>query len=118
MKLVRVRTLEALLRERPDPAADLPRCLGIFEQVAQTVAYAHARSVIHRDLKPSNVMVGAFGEVPVMDWGPAKVLPRRDEPSPEPAAEPADGPVGTVRSGPDSDASRAGSVLGTPAYMA
>ena len=76
MKLVKGQTLAALLHERTNPPHDLPRFLAIFEQVCQTMAYAHARGVIHRDLKPSNVMVGSFGEVQVMDWGLAKVLPR------------------------------------------
>jgi serine/threonine-protein kinase len=48
--------------------------LTLFEQVCQTMAYAHAHDIIHRDLKPSNIMVGSFGEVQVMDWGLAKVL--------------------------------------------
>ena len=121
MKLVRGRTLSALLHERPRPHDDLPRFLGIFEQVCQTVAYAHARGVIHRDLKPSNIMVGSFGEVQVMDWGLAKVLKEggvSDEPpTPEQPAL-AVSVVQTVRSGSEADASQAGSVLGTPAYMA
>jgi serine/threonine-protein kinase len=97
MKLVKGKTLAALLRERrkdvggrtnketsessssfiPHPssfASDLPRFLGIALQVAHTLAYAHAKGVIHRDLKPANIMVGTFGEVQVMDWGLAKVL--------------------------------------------
>src|SRR5262249_28912990 len=82
MKLVEGKTLAALLEERnargrssADAAEDLPHFLGIFEQVCQAMAYAHARGVIHRDLKPANIMVGAFGEVQVMDWGFAKQLP-------------------------------------------
>jgi serine/threonine-protein kinase len=120
MKLVKGRTLAALLGERTDPRDDLPRFLGIFEQVAQTVAYAHARGVIHRDLKPSNVMVGSFGEVQVMDWGLAKVLAEggvADEHK-STAAPTDESMIRTVRSGSAQDESQAGSALGTPAYMA
>lgn len=74
MKLVRGQTLAKLLKDRPDPANERPRFLKIFEQICQTLAYAHTRKVIHRDLKPHNIMVGSFGEVQVMDWGLAKVL--------------------------------------------
>jgi serine/threonine-protein kinase len=144
MKLVKGQTLASLLAERNDrvgrgapdsPRAsgervaegpvrgsglpsthdDLPRFLSIFEAVCQTIAYAHARGVIHRDLKPTNVMVGSFGEVQVMDWGLAKVLPQggvADEGKSQPIHETI---IMTVRSGSES---QAGSVLGTPAYMA
>ena len=121
MKLVKGDTLAKLLASRQNPADGLPRFLSIFESIAQTVAYAHARGVIHRDLKPSNVMVGSFGEVQVMDWGLAKVLPRGGIVDDATAGKiPKDETViATARSGwGDSDLSRAGSILGTPAYMA
>ncbi|MBT8484189.1 MAG: protein kinase [Phycisphaerae bacterium] len=118
MKLVKGRTLSALLAERPDPAADRPRMLRTFEGVCQTVAYAHSRGVIHRDLKPSNVMVGAFGEVQVVDWGLAKVLDASGTPGERSRSNPFDTNIATVRTGDDHSGSLVGSVMGTPAYMA
>jgi serine/threonine-protein kinase len=115
MKLIKGRTLAELLAERPDPAHDLPRLLQIFEQVCQTVAYAHSKRVVHRDLKPSNVMVGAFGEVQVMDWGLAKVLDESGHPVPEAPAPTS--VIETVRTASPDARSHAGSVLGTYAYM-
>jgi serine/threonine-protein kinase len=122
MKLVKGRTLAQLLKDRPDPAQDRPRFLKVFEHVCQTLAYAHGRGVIHRDLKPANVMVGAFGEVYVMDWGLAKVVTAeaadRERRPPAP-----DVSVIRTRRGEDSSEvptgaqTQAGSVLGTPAYM-
>src|SRR5262249_43977853 len=111
MKLVKGRTLAELLKERRDLAEHLPRFLA----VCQTLAYAHSRGIIHRDLKPSNVMVGAFGEVQVMDWGLAKVL-TKENPSITPAGEPST--IFTVRTAADCLFSQAGTVVGTPAFMA
>src|SRR5213078_1024082 len=57
MKLVKGETLAALLAPRKDPTDDRARFLGIFQQICQTLAYAHSRGVLHRDLKPANIMV-------------------------------------------------------------
>jgi serine/threonine-protein kinase len=126
MKLVKGQTLAALLKDRIDSTADRPRLLAIALHVAQTLAYAHAKGVIHRDLKPSNIMVGAFGEVQVMDWGLAKVLAEGGIADEERASrlhqEPEDvTTIRTARSIGTADGfgtlTEAGSLLGTPAYM-
>ena len=121
MKLVKGHTLAQLLEARDGPGDDRPRFLSIFESIAQTVAYTHARGVIHRDLKPSNVMVGSFGEVQVMDWGLAKVLPRGGVVDDQKAGKDdrQETVIATARSGSDAPGlSRPGSAMGTPAYMA
>src|SRR5262245_1346348 len=118
MKLIKGSTLEAILQGRADPAAERGRLLGVFEAVCQAVGYAHAHRVIHRDLKPANVMVGAFGEVQVMDWGLAKVLG-------DPKSAPGEAPAATethagteVSPPPERGAdTQAGSLVGTPAFI-
>ena len=121
MKLVKGRTLATLLANRENPRSERARMIDIFESVCQTMAYAHSRGVIHRDLKPANIMVGAFGEVQVVDWGLAKVLARGGT-ADEKAAHQVHTQMTvleTVRSEGSGSGSESmfGSVLGTPAYM-
>ncbi len=104
MKKVSGRTLGALLGERTadqiNDRAVRARLLEIFFRVCQTVASAHKQGVIHRDLKPENIMVDDLGVVYVMDWGLAKALTEE-----------------AAGSQSDSGRTRAGAVMGTPAYM-
>jgi tetratricopeptide (TPR) repeat protein/serine/threonine protein kinase len=123
MKLIAGRTLADEMK-----SADRPRLLQAFLQVCQAVGFAHSRGIIHRDLKPGNVMVGAFGEVQVMDWGLAKLLASQErEGDGQLSAAPcvsvgsADPGATTAHRGAGEatdEQTQAGQVLGTPAYMA
>ena len=112
MKLVRGERLDAAAAR----LATLPERLRLFLRVCEPVAFAHARGVVHRDLKPENVMVGPFGEVLVLDWGIARVLSdagaeRSGRGGAEPAGE-------ATEKAPPAAGTAAGSVLGTPGFMA
>jgi serine/threonine-protein kinase len=82
------------------------RLLQAFQAVCLAVDFAHKNGWLHRDLKPANVMLGAFGEVYVLDWGLAR---RIDEVEPSSSGALA----------PDSQPglTNPGAVMGTPGYM-
>lgn len=145
MKRVRGRSLRELLAAPDAPGLDAR--LDIFRRVCDAVAFAHARGVLHRDIKSDNVMVGAFGEVLLMDWGLARPYGEgartggeAQEPAARGAGERGDAPLADVGEPPsaapvrpdgagaatvrvdrfegDAFRTRDGQVAGTPAYMA
>ncbi|NUO48996.1 MAG: serine/threonine protein kinase [Polyangiaceae bacterium] len=116
MKYVDGETLETVIERliARDPAYvakyTIERRVEIFMALCEAVAFAHAQGILHRDIKPANVMVGAYGEVILMDWGVAKI-----KGSCEPVlAGPNAGPPSLSASG---FSTVAGSIVGTPMYM-
>jgi len=141
MKFVRGRTLQDIVTGIANGDEDtideygLIRLLNVFQKTCDAMAFAHSKRVIHRDLKPENIMVGEYGEVQVMDWGLAKVMPRKkrkkyivkkkgserptsnvQRPTPKEEA----GGVESVRTGGTSEVwqTMSGAVMGTPRFMA
>jgi tRNA A-37 threonylcarbamoyl transferase component Bud32/cell division protein FtsN len=92
MEYVKGQTLEALMSgETPLAPA---RILDILRQTAAALDYAHKKGIVHRDIKPANIMVSEDdGAAKITDFGVAKLA--------------ASGQM-----------THAGTVVGTPNYMA
>ena len=89
-------TLQQLLVARKMPLKTL---LEYARQVAAAVAAAHAARIVHRDLKPNNIVVTPEGTAKVLDFGIARRESRAESGSTQ------------------TQLTRAGVLLGTPAYM-
>jgi serine/threonine protein kinase len=85
------------LRSRASDGAGLtaPRAVALALACASGLSAAHRRGILHRDVKPDNMLFAASGVLKVTDFGIAKVI-----------------------GGADTVMTRAGDVLGTPAYIA
>jgi serine/threonine protein kinase len=121
----------------------LPDILEIFIAAGRGLGAAHEKQLVHRDFKPDNVMVSANGQVRVMDFGMVRLV-SNSRPDAEPTAVPdldsvrvqpvpledlestrilSMNPAGaTTAAAPmaalESQLTKTGSILGTPAYMA
>jgi len=103
MKRLAGTTLLARMRAGGGPIQPLLRALV---DSCFALAHAHDRNIVHRDIKPANIMLGDYGEVYVLDWGVARVL----------GAERASALSLVSDSLPGH--TTAGTILGTPGYMA
>jgi serine/threonine-protein kinase len=104
MELVDGPTLSERIKSGAIP---LEESLNIARQIIDALEAAHEKGIIHRDLKPSNIKIKPDGTVKMLDFGLAKV-----------AEESA--PAGSLESSPTlslEQATRAGTIIGTAAYM-
>jgi serine/threonine protein kinase len=124
MELVEGRTLAEVLKKEGAPS--LEQALRWIEGVTDALVAAHSRRILHRDIKAANIMVAPDGAIKVLDFGLAKL---RDEVSSAGAsgnALLASASLATKIALDETQASHqgdsyqthAGSLLGTPLYMA
>src|SRR5579872_5555497 len=98
MELLEGQTLRAAIGKQP---LNVSEAISFGTQIAEALEAAHAKGIIHRDIKPGNVMVVGQGHIKVLDFGLAKYV----------AAE-ADETLTLDL------LTAAGTVVGTPHYMA
>jgi eukaryotic-like serine/threonine-protein kinase len=109
MRMVDGRTLREAIADARTLVARLALLPAVIA-ATEAIAFAHAQRVIHRDLTPANILVGAYGETVVIDWGLAKDLADAHDDDPVEA-----GPY--RRAHGTGELTNAGAVIGTAAYM-
>jgi eukaryotic-like serine/threonine-protein kinase len=112
MEFVEGQTLGAWLRESSRSWKEIVEVIG---DAGRGIAAAHASDILHRDLKPDNIMVATDGRVRVMDFGLARS--RSKQPTMQSTRHEHDALEKRVEA-LSLQVTRAGSLLGTPAYMA
>ena len=94
MEFVDGQNLKSILKRQGQ--LSIERALVVVLQVCHALRHAHARGIIHRDIKPENVMITQDGVVKLADLGLAK----------------------RIEAGANDGLTKAGSIFGTPYYMA
>lgn len=107
MELIEGETVRDWLNRRSRERSEV---LEVFLAAGRGLAAAHARGIIHRDFKPSNVLVGDDGRARVLDFGLARAIDTPHEQRTESSEN-----SGKIL---DVDLTDAGTVMGTPRYMA
>jgi serine/threonine protein kinase/Flp pilus assembly protein TadD len=109
MELLEGQTLKRLINGKP---VEIDQILDLIVEITDALSVAHARSIVHRDIKPANIFVSLRGQSKILDFGLAKMAPRRQRHD-EAAG---DSSQVTLAASPEHLTSP-GTTLGTLAYM-
>jgi TPR repeat protein len=69
----------SLLQLLADGRLDSKAALGILQQTAAALDYAHQNGVVHRDIKPANILLQGKVTVKVADFGIAKLMSAQNQ---------------------------------------